>query len=190
MQLWKRKKNGTYKFEEYTFYKDLDSFLNEFAEEGYKDIINEFIDDDSNANSIFVTSEKNAYFFKPTLDIDKYMLVWIGLPNGIVKTDNEEKEISILLLKNDNIKINNEDYNWNYSGDDFSERTVLTVESYYAKSINKESIVLGSYNTGDEYLYHFDKDFIGSTDGQAGLENAINFNDDSIIIHLPVQGGL
>ncbi|MBR3280908.1 MAG: hypothetical protein IKI57_03565 [Clostridia bacterium] len=182
--------NETYEFEEYTFYKDFDSFLKKFESDGYKDIIKEFANVET--DSIFVTSKDDlAYIFKPTPnDQSKYVLVSVGLPDGIVGVVDDDTQIDVVLFANDSIIIDNHDYVWNYSKDDFSNECKLTVEEYYNKAVNGETSLIGSNSTGDEYYYKFDNSNIGSTDGYAGYQNALELEENSIIIKLPVQGGI
>lgn len=164
-------KNGTYKFNDYTFYKDLDSFLNYYEGSTYKDIVDNFVTNELKNGSVFVTSGYSALFFKPTANnSDKYMLVYVGIPNGAVETERDETEISIQLVANDIIEM--------YNLDDDSSNVLYTVEEYYNKSINNERLLIGNYG-GEDYYYEFKNDIIGSPD----------FIDDKIVIYLQGPGG-
>lgn len=186
--LQEAQKNETYEFAEYTFYKDFNSFIEKFESDGYKDLINEFADVET--DSIFVTSQDSlVYIFKPTPnDKSKYVLISVGLPSGFVDIMDDDTKVDVALLSNDSIIIDNSDYNWNYSGDNFQNK--LTVEEYYNKAVNGENMLIGSFNTGDEYYYKFDNNNIGSTEGYAGIQNAVELEENSIIIKLPAQGGI
>ena len=183
-------KNETYEFEGYTFYKDFDNFIAKFESDGYKDIINEFADIET--DSIFVTSKDNlAYIFKPTPnDQTKYVLVSVGLPTGIVDSTDDDIEIDVTLLANDSIIIDNHDYDRNHSGDDFPSEYKFTIEEYYNRSMNKETMHIGSFAIGEEYYYTFDNSNIGSTAGYASMQNVVRFEENGIVINLPVQGGI
>lgn len=186
--LQEAQKNETYEFAEYTFYKDFNSFIEKFESDGYKDIINEFADVET--DSIFVTSQDSlVYIFKPTPnDKSKYILISVGLPSGFVDIMDDDTKVDVALLPNDSIIIDNSDYNWNYSGDNFQNK--LTVEEYYNKAVNGENMLIGSFDTDDEYYYKFDNNNIGSTEGYDGIQNAVELAENSIIIKLPVQGGI
>jgi len=197
------KENGTYEFEGYTFYKDLDSFLNQFEDEGYKEIVNEFINAESSANSIFVTTnDKIAYFFKqlPSTN-NQYALIWVGLPEGCVETEAEDTKIDIILRKNDIIKISIPDELIDNSGDDISNKRQFSwydkfswyaIVDYYNNCLNgtKKKIYTDSLNSNNDIYYEFDNNNIGSSAGYAGYKNAIRFEKNTIIVELPVQGGL
>ncbi len=188
--LQEAQKNETYEFEGYTFYKDFDSFIAKFESDGYNDIINEFADIET--DSIFVTSKDNlAYIFKPTPNNQtKYVLVSVGLPTGLVDYTDDDIEIDVTLLANDSIIIDNHDYDRNYSGDDFPSEYKFTIEEYYNRSMSKETMHIGSFAIGEEYYYTFDNSNIGSTAGYAGMQNVVRFEENGIVINLPVQGGI
>jgi hypothetical protein len=105
----------------------------------------------------------------------------------LVDVIGDDKKIDVVLFADDSIIIDNQDYNLNHSGDGFQNK--LTVEEYYNKAINGERILIG-YNKGDEYYYEFNNNDIGSSKGYAGLKNAVELEENSIIIKLPVQGGI
>ena len=171
------KENGIYTFDGYTLYKD----NNYPIDSEWKN--NDYVYNQIEAHKKDGFLAKNSsgslvkFMIAPNTP-NKYCVAYISFAtvSGFVVTETE-KELEVILLPTDKIKVI-----INHNENNISN---LSVEELYNKALNGDSIEVYGYDDAGKYdLLNLGN----SRDSYAGYQNAVEFNENELIINYTVGG--